>query len=467
MLSIKPFTSNNFVDILNKPLYFFDCDRLNICNLIDPDDLGFFQEYYYDYYSEIIYYEYDRPLCPNCNSSMNNNGSRPAKPNKWENIRKKQYICPECGKTHTTNLENFIKRYSNYTRAICEKSLEYESIAYLSYQKKAELIEIENGIKLPRQTAYYHESKYSESFITKKEENLQKLIKQTNIEPSGIYHYDEEYLYENGINMVRLTIIDAVTNLLINDQIIFQEDFNNEFMEIFLKYSLEGLPKKILITDGHIAYPPIIERICIKHQLCIFHIIKNQYDQSYKIINKIQRRIKSLETKIDKNEARIQKIKNKSKGIEGKVNKNDITRQNRIKSRKKLEKQTRQLRKDLSEKRKELYEQERINERIRAIYDTDTKKAAKQRFNTIYNKINQFDKKTQNFLKTLEKKFDKTTEYYKNPQIPRTNNKIEGYFKITLPRHLKRTFRTQKGLIRWIRLQKARWTQRNVFYNLN
>ena len=32
----------------------------------------------------------------------------------------------------------------------------------------------------------------------------------------------------------------------------------------------------------------------------------------------------------------------------------------------------------------------------------------------------------------------KTTEYYKNTQIPRTNNKIEGYFKITLPRHIKR-----------------------------
>ena len=398
---------------------------------------------------------------------MNSNGSRPAKPNKWENIRKKQYICPECRKTHTTSLENFIKRYSNYTRAICEKSLEYESISYLSYQKKAELIKLENGIKLPRQTTYYHESKYSESFITQKEKNLQKIINETNIEPSGIYHYDEEYLYENGTNIVRLAIIDAVNNLIINDQVILQEDFDNEFMEIFLKYSLEGLPKKILITDGHTAYPPIIERICMKQQLSIFHIIKNHHDQSYKIINKLQRRIKSLETKIDKNEERILRIKNKSKGIEGKVSKNDITRQNRIKTRKKLEKQTRQLRRDLSEKRKELYDQERITERIRAIYDTDNKKAAKQRFNTIYNKINQFNKKTQNFLKTLEKKFDKTTEYHKNPQIPRTNNKIEGYFKITLPKHLKRRFRTKKGLIRWIKLQKIRWTQRNVFQNLN
>lgn len=467
MLSKKPFTSTNIVDILNKPLYFFDCDQLNVCNLINPDDLGFFQEYYEDNYTEIIYYEYNRPLCPNCNSSMSSNGSRPAKPNKWDNIRKKQYICPECGKTHTTSLENFIKRYSNYSRAICEKSLEYESITYLSYQKKAELIKLENGIRLTRQTAYYHESTYAESFITKKEKHLQKLIKETKIEPSGIYHYDEEYLYENGENMVRLAIIDAVTNLIINDQIIHQKDFDKEFLEIFLKYSLEGLPKKILITDGHMAYPPIIEKICIKHQLCIFHIIKNHFDKSYKTLNKIKRRIKTIETKIDKNEERITRIKNKSKGIEGKISKTDITRQNRVKRRKKLEKETKQLRRDLSEKRKQLQGQESINERIRAIYDTDTAKAAKQRFNTIYNKLNQFDKNTQIFLKRLEKRFDKTTEYYKNPQIPRTNNKIEGYFKITLPRHLKRTFRTPNGLIRWIRLQKIRWMQRNVFYNLN
>ena len=50
-------------------------------------------------------------------------------------IRKKQYICPVCGKTHYMNLENFIKRHSNYTRTICQKAIEYESISYLSYQK--------------------------------------------------------------------------------------------------------------------------------------------------------------------------------------------------------------------------------------------------------------------------------------------------------------------------------------------
>ena len=80
----------------------------------------------------------------------------------------------------------------------------------------------------------------------------------------------------------------------------------------------------------------------------------------------------------------------------------------------------------------------------------------------IYNQLDQFDEDTQKFLKNINKKFDRTTTYFRNPQIPRTNNKIEGYFKITLPKYLKRVYRTREGLIRWIRLQKIRWTKRNV-----
>ena len=94
---------------------------------------------------------------------------------------KKQYICPNYNKTQVRSLENFIKRYSNYTCSICKKALEYEPISYLPYQKKVEFIELENGIKINRQTVYYHESTYADSFITQKEENLQKILKEMEI----------------------------------------------------------------------------------------------------------------------------------------------------------------------------------------------------------------------------------------------------------------------------------------------
>jgi len=58
-------------------------------------------------------------------------------------------------------------------------------------------------------------------------------------------------------------------------------------MEIFLKYSLEGLPKKILITDGHPAYPATIEIISLKHQLCIFNIYYADTERNNRIFRTI------------------------------------------------------------------------------------------------------------------------------------------------------------------------------------
>ena len=124
------------------------------------------------------------------------------------------------------------------------------------------------------------------------------------------------------------------------------------------------------------------------HKTPTLHLPHNQkpFRQILQNTQQNKKKNKNHRNKIDKNEERITRIKNKSKGIGGKISKTDITRQNRVKRRKKLEKETKQLRRDLSEKRKQLQGQESINERIRAIYDTDTAKAAKQRFNTIYNK---------------------------------------------------------------------------------
>ena len=116
----------------------------------------------------------------------------------------------------------------------------------------------------------------------KKKKTFKKILNEMKIKPSGIYHYDEEHLHEDGDKIVRLAIIDAVTNLIVNNQVMLQEDFDKEFQEIYLKYTLEGLPKKVLITDGYSAYPGIIEKICINHQLCIFHIKKKK--QTHTII---------------------------------------------------------------------------------------------------------------------------------------------------------------------------------------
>jgi len=102
-----------------------------------------------------------------------------------------------------------------------------------------------------------------------------------------------------------------------------QKDFDNELLEIFLKYSLGGLPKKVLITDGYSAYPIIIEKICINHQLCIFYIIKNKRTTSFRKIRKLEKRIETITNIIKDNEEKIGELKKYSKGKQGPPTKND------------------------------------------------------------------------------------------------------------------------------------------------
>lgn len=75
---------------------------------------------------------------------------------------------------------------------------------------------------------------------------------------------------------MRLTLLDSKTRLILNDQIILQNQFDIDFIEIFLKYSLENQKRKILITDGHTAYPEIIQKLNLKQQKCTFHKIQIQ-----------------------------------------------------------------------------------------------------------------------------------------------------------------------------------------------
>lgn len=120
------------------------------------------------------------------------------------------------------------------------------------------------------------------------------------------------------------------------------------------------------------------------------------------------------------------------------------------------------LRKERKEKKAKLKELLLTNERIEKIYNADDKKSSKRRFNTLNNRREHLDNNTENYLSRHEKKFDETITFYDDPLIPKTNNAIERYFGITLPHNMKRKFRTQKGLSRWLRLQKIKWTRRIV-----
>ena len=453
-------TVNNLDDGTYKTLCVLKDDKLFLSNANDLDDLDFFRAKL-PKFNTVTFYEQDPVICPDCKCEMVSNGSRKFKPNKLEGFRKEQYVCQECGKSQVTSLEPIISKNCNYSNDIGEKGLNYDTIGYLSYEKKSEVAYLENGIKMSRQTAYYLETIFSREFIERQEKLNLELLKQNGIEPSGYYHYDEQYPHENGEQLVRLALIDAITNMPINDILVHEKDFDKTLIESFLESSLEGLPKEALITDGAPAYPDIVDKIGIKHQLCIFHIIKNHHSKSYRKISSAAKRIQTIHNIISNNTTTINTLKeqNRSTGISEKKK-----RKNRERI-KKLERENRSLRTERKNKRKKLNELLKTNDTIENIYDADDKKSAQRRYNTVNNRRKHLDRDTSSFLVNLGKKFDRTITYYDDQLIPRTNNNVERYFGITLPSYIKRKYRTVEGLTRWLRLQKIRWVRRNVLHD--
>ena len=445
---------------VNKSLCYSKDGKLFLSNCVNVKYIDFFREFCPEY-EKIVYYEHWRPVCSHCGTRMDDNGSRPAKPNKLENIRKEQYLCPECDKTKLTSLEPFIKRNCNFSLDICEKSLNYDYIGYLSYDKKSEMLRFENGVKMSRQTAYRFESIYDEEFLKRQEKQLRKLLEQYGIDYSGYYNYDEQYPSESGNPVVRLALIDSITGLPVNELIVDKKDFDKNVVESFLDSSLSGLPKIALVTDGASMYPEIIKKIGLKHQLCIFHLIKNHHDKAFKSIRRVSRRINTINNKIEEK-------KNTIAILEMDIKDPDFSEKKKKKKRARIEKLTkenRELRKEKRSKKDELKELLNNNEYIENMYDVEDKKGATRRFNTLNNRREFLDKNTCKFLENLGDKFESTIQYYDDPLIPRTNNNIERYFGITLPRYLKRKFRTRKGLTRWLRIQRIRWIRRNVLHD--
>ena len=92
---------------------------------------------------------------------------------------------------------------------------------------------------MSRQTSYISQSALIDQYLDKEEKIVNKLIKESNIKPSGFYNYDEEFIKINKEIYVWMTIIDSYTRLIINDQIIRREEFTKETIKKYFKESLK------------------------------------------------------------------------------------------------------------------------------------------------------------------------------------------------------------------------------------
>jgi DNA repair exonuclease SbcCD ATPase subunit len=458
----KPSLFNNCVDdVFN---FFFDSEnnKLYLSEDISPEFIFLMDNLMNEEYGVVYLKSIEK--CPVCGSKISKNGTCGFLLNKSREIKKQKYVCKnkKCRKHTKTCLKKFIDKYCNYTRDIREFGLNTGCIAYCSYDKKSELIELVAGVNLSRSTVHYHEKTLADEYLARKEKEMNAMIKKLEIEPEGIYHYDEQILWVDTNIQLRMTLLDANNNLIINEKIVDNKDFNKNTIKKFLNKSLKGLKLKAIVTDGYQAYPSIVEALGAIHQKCVFHKMQTLMKKVIQTLNKLKRKIKSHKEQIEKNELKIMEWKEKNHEKRGRINKTDKKRQKFSNKIKKLNKENRELRANIRQHKTKTKELKKYTDKISLIFKSKTQKTAKKRFQKLKDKIKELPEEIASFIEKLSKDIDNTLNHITNNDIPNTNNKLEGYYKITLPRYLKRTFRTNKGLNIKLRLNRIRWTKRNV-----
>ena len=190
--------------------------------------------------------------------------------------------------------------------------------------------------------------------------------------------------------------------------------------------------------------------------------MKNLMDELTPIHNSLRSKIKTLKKEIPKLEKELKELEAEYKGVRGKPKEEDKKRKQNIKDRKDLEEKISLKKAELKKCTKELGFDEEIISKISRMFKYKTIKACKNKFNKLYKNRMQYRKEISDFLKRLSKDLDKTLTHVLDKGIPSTNNTIEAFFKITLPRTSKRKFMTFERMMNRILLNDIRYMKRNI-----
>ena len=127
-----------------------------------------------------------------------------------------------------------------------------------------------------------------------------------------------------------------------------------------------------------------------------------------------------------------------------------------------MDKENKKLERKNKELQKEYDEYEDYNERISKIFDRDTIKNAKLRYNILKNQMESLPDEIASFIRKLGKDLDSTLSHIENENIPKTNNWLELFFKIVFPKKYRNRFKTIKGVKQFLRARKIKWYENIV-----
>jgi hypothetical protein len=159
-----------------------------------------------------------------------------------------------------------MKNNSQISSDLQRFALEIMLIEGSSFERISDMIEIFTGVKISRKSILNYVLNNENDFFKEKYAEINNELERLNIRPSGVYHYDEQYLFVSKELYLRLVIIDANTKAPITTDLVASKDFNKEYVRNFLNESLKDLPLKGMVTDGVNYYQGIIDELGVPHQ---------------------------------------------------------------------------------------------------------------------------------------------------------------------------------------------------------
>ena len=323
----------------------------------------------------------------------------------------------------------------------------------MSFENITELLKLNYNLDIDSKRVCDLYYKTVDSFITKKLEYVEKDIRNGKIELGHVGNYDEEFTWYQHQPVVRLTLLDYKTKLILKDIIILRKEFNREYIKIF-----KGLYYHTIVTDGDKRYKKILDELGLNQQRCIFHSMQNLMVKLNPVHNKLKRKIKSITNKIIKKENELVVLKKKYESV-GKPKKEDTRRKNDIKKMKKLRIEISNLKAERKEHNHHIDDDNKIVKKISRLLKSKTYETGVKLFNELWEKKDTFSKEIASHLKNLKEYLPQALTHTLYKDVPRTNNLIESFFKATLPRKIKYIFRTLNGLVKRVILSDLRWIE--------
>ncbi len=358
-------------------------------------------------------------------------------------IKVAQFSCKKCGCYWSTErglIDHIIQKEKEFVKSLllgCARS-------GLSLERSCALIKETTGVQ------------YSPQYLYELYTAMLDQIKQEKFaSASGVYYYDEQFLKENGQEICRLTIIDAVTGNVLLDRRAIDAQYGT--IKRAVREALEGLPADAFIVDMKKEYPGIIDELYpkAKIQWCIFHLYKIIWKELHDELGKTLPLVQLYNTytlfniffdhslELKKLKELLQKFE-RYKGKDPKEN-DDIEHC--------LRQEFGNFVKALKKERRRKHEQ--IPRR--------TLKQSERIFAQIKEQILLYPKRLQERIRKIEKNWDRFTLFQRDSRVQPTSNGVEHYFAATLAKTDKKDFRSKAAVVRELRACQAEWNGQKLF----